>query len=353
MRGGHRPQHTAARRRSGLELHAEPLPHLVLDPGDQRVDVGRGGAPRVDHEPAVLLGDLRAAHARPAQTRVHDELAGEVADRALERRPGARHLERLLLLAAAAVVVHRRMDHRAVPGGEREGGREHGQALVVDAAPAVSHSELPDPEDLQRPAPARAVREDGAGHVHADGLEDVGDAGIVGPGVHMAGAAHRPRDAPQRLHPGELGLLRREGHIAQQGACLGAHARARGLDAGEVVAQKQDRPADAAVAHQQVRPGADDGDRDRCHRAHVEDAGDGVLVRRGDHHVGGAADLEGRVARHGLEQRDGVLARRPAQSAEHLVADAVVLVHGAPPRVSSLHCRHDYTPSRTGDASLR
>ena len=32
---------------------------------------------RVDHKPAVLLAHLRIAHARAAQARVHDELAGE------------------------------------------------------------------------------------------------------------------------------------------------------------------------------------------------------------------------------------------------------------------------------------
>ena len=130
----------------GFEVYVELLLYLGLDVADEFVDVGGGGVVGVDDEAAVFFAHLRAADSMAAQTGIHDELAGKVALGAFESGAGARHVERLLVLAALAVVVHVGLDHRGVARGEVKGGREHDKAVVGDAALAIAQVKLVDIE---------------------------------------------------------------------------------------------------------------------------------------------------------------------------------------------------------------
>ena len=178
---------------------------------DEFVDVGGGGVVGVDDEAAVLLAHLRAANGVSSQAGVHDELAGKVALGALESGAGTRHVERLLVLAALAVVVHVGLDHRGVARSEIEGGRKHDEAVVGNAALAIAQVELIDSELNDIAAAAGAVVELASGFVDAHGLQHIGHAGTVGTGVHVAGAADRSGDARDGLHAGEAGLGCRRG----------------------------------------------------------------------------------------------------------------------------------------------
>lgn len=165
-----------------------------LDVADEFVDVGGGGVVGVDDEAAVLLAHLRAANGASSQAGIHDEFAGKVTLGALESGASTRHVERLLVLAALAVVVHVGLNHRGVARGEIEGGRKHGKAVVGDAALAITQVELVDIELDDAAAAAGAVAEHASGFVDAHGLQHIGHAGTVGTGVHVAGAADRSGD---------------------------------------------------------------------------------------------------------------------------------------------------------------
>ena len=83
---------------------------------DEFVDVGGGGVVGVDDEAAVFFAHLGASDGVAAQAGIHDELAGKVALGALEGGAGARHVERLLVLAALAVVSMSALIIAALPG---------------------------------------------------------------------------------------------------------------------------------------------------------------------------------------------------------------------------------------------
>ena len=173
-----------------------------LDVADEFVNVGGGGVVGVDDKTAVLFAYLRAANGVSSQAGIHDELAGKVTLGALEGGTGTRHVERLLVLAALAVVVHVGLDHRGVARCEVEGGRKHDEAVVGDAALAIAQIELVDIELDDAAATAGAVVEHASGLVDAYRFQYIGHAGTVGAGVHVAGTADRSGDARDGLHAG-------------------------------------------------------------------------------------------------------------------------------------------------------
>ena len=187
--------------------------------------------------------------------------AGKVALGALEGGAGARHVERLLVLAALTVVVHVGLDHRGVARGKVEGGREHDKAVVGDAALAVTQVELIDIELDDIAAAAGTVVELTSRLVDAHGLQHIGHAGTVGAGVHVAGAADRSGDARDGLHAGEPGLGCRRGDIREQRARCCRDVRAVDGNVGEAFAQRHDDAADALIADEQVGAIAHDSER--------------------------------------------------------------------------------------------
>ena len=154
----------------GFEVYVELLFDFGLDAADEFVDIGGGGVVGVDDEAAVLFAYLRAADSMAAQAGIHDEFAGKVALGAFEGGAGTRHVERLLVLAALAVVVHVGLDHRGVARGEIESGRKYDEAVVGDAALAIAQVELVDIELDDVAAATGAVVELASGFVDAHGL---------------------------------------------------------------------------------------------------------------------------------------------------------------------------------------
>lgn len=298
-----------------------------LDVADEFVDVGGGGVVGVDDEAAVFLAHLGAADSVTAQAGVHDELTGKVALGALEGGAGARHVERLLVLAALAVVIHVGLDHRGVARGEVKGGREHDKTVVGDAALAIAQVELVDIELNDIAAAAGAVVELASGFVDAHGLQHIGHAGAVSSGVHVAGAADRSGDARDGLHAGKAGLGCRRGDIGKQGTGCRRDMRAVDRNVGEAFAQRHDDAADALVADEQVGAVAHDGEGQIAAIAGIERGDEALLGIGRDKDVGRAADLKRGVLAHGLAHQHVVLAGNASKRAQQVLVKKVVLVH--------------------------
>ena len=311
----------------GFEVYVELLLYLGLDVADELVDVGCGGVVGVDDEAAVLLAHLRAADGVAAKAGVHDELAGKVALRALESGAGARHVERLLILAALAVIVHVGLDHRGVARGEVEGGGEHDKAVVGDAALSITQVELIDIELDDIAAAAGTVVELTSRLVDAHGLQHIGHAGTVGAGVHVAGAADRAGDARDGLHAGKASLGRRGRDIREQRAGCCRDMRAVDGDVREAFAQCHDDTADALVADEQIGTVAHDGKRQVATVAGVERGDEALLGVGRDEDIGRTADLKRGVLAHGLAHEHVVLAGNTGERAEQVLVKKVILVH--------------------------
>lgn len=294
---------------------------------DEFVDFGGGGVVGVDDEAAVLFAHLCSADGVAAQAGVHDELAGKMALGALEGGTGARHVERLLVLAALAIVVHVGLDHRGVARGEVEGGRKHDKAVVGDAALAITQVEFIDIELDDIAAAAGAVIELASGLVDAHGLQHIGHAGTIGAGVHVAGAADRARDARDGLHAGEAGLGCCYGNIREQrtGCCRDVRAVDRNI--GKAFAQRHDNPTDALVTDKQVGTVAHDGERQVTAIAGIERGDEALLGVGRDKDIGWTTDLKRGVLAHGFAHQHVVLAGNASERAQQVLVKKVVLVH--------------------------
>ena len=298
-----------------------------LDVADEFVDVGGGGVVGVDDEAAVLLAHLRAANGVSSQAGIHDEFAGKVTLGALESGASTRHVERLLVLAALAVVVHVGLDHRGVARGEIESGRKHDETVVGNAALAIAQVEFVDIELDDVAAAAGAVVELASGFVDAHVLQHIGHAGAVCSGVHVAGTADRSGDARDGFHAGKAGLGCRGCDIGKQGAGCRRDMRAVDRNVGEALAQRHDNAADALVADEQVGAVAHDGERQVAAIAGVERGDEALLGIGRDKDVGRAADLKRGVLAHGLAHQYVVLAGDTGERAEQVLVKKIVFVH--------------------------
>ncbi len=298
-----------------------------LDVTDEFVDVGGGGVVGVDDEAAVFFAHLGAADGVAAQAGVHDELAGKVALGALESGAGARHVERLLVLAALAVVVHVGLDHRGVARGEIESGRKHDETVVSNAALAIAQVELIDIELNDIATAAGTVVEHAGGLVDAHGLQHIGHAGTVGTGVHVAGAADRSGDARDGLHAGKTGLGCRCRYVREQRAGCCRNMCAVDGDVREALAQRYDDAADTLVTDEQVGAVAHDGERQVAAVAGVKRGDESLLGIGRDKDIGRAADLKRGVLAHGLAHEHVVLAGNTGERAEQVLVKKVILVH--------------------------
>lgn len=311
----------------GFEVYVELLLYLGLDVADEFVDVGGGGVVGVDDEAAVLLAHLGAADSVAAQAGVHDELASKVALGALEGGAGARHVERLLVFAALAVIIHIGLDHRGIARGKVKGGRKHDKAVIGDAALAIAQVELVDIELDDAAAAARAVVEGTRRFVDAHGFQYVGHAGAVGAGVHIAGTADRSGNARDGLHAGEARFGCCRGDIGKQGAGCRCDVRAVDRNVGQAFAQRHDNAADALIAHEQVGAVAHDGERQIAAIAGVKRGDESLLGIGRDKDIGRATDLKRGVLAHGLAHQHVVLAGNASECAQQVLVKKVVLVH--------------------------
>ena len=221
---------------------------------------------------------------------------------ALEGGAGGGQVKRLLLLAAVGEVVHLLTDLLAVRTGEGKGGGEHNEALVSNAAVAIAQVKLVDAQ----------VADVAGGREHADLLEDVGHAAVVGAGVHVAGAANGARDAAGKLQARKAQLAGHLGGLAQVDAGLAAHLVVLDGDAHEAL-QRNDDAAEARVRDQQVRAAAQKEVVLAGLTHGRDDLADLVDVFRGHKEVCGTSHLKGGVLAHWLVNQHVLLADDGAQ----------------------------------------
>ena len=195
----------------------------------------------------MLLGHLRAAYAQALAAGLLDERPREVALGALEGAAGARHLQRLLALAALAQLFYARGNGGRGVGAQLQRGPEHHPALAHHAAGAIA------PVGFRRwhvrDAPRLRARRHQAAYFHGY----VRELALVGAGVHDGCASDGAGNAAGELVARKPGIPRCGGHGGVRGPGRCPHeAAGQHLHGREVVRQQKRHAVKSLVGREHV-----------------------------------------------------------------------------------------------------